>query len=293
VKVKYIISVLIFFMLFSPSAKAQDTIVLNSGKKILAKHVHIRKKIYYTHFEGHYRRDDSVEKSEVNYVVHKSGWVIPMIAPPWYAPVTITPAIGLSTMPFLFRSFLGDSGSNIKSYSPVYILNIDYSSNSQFSVGFGIAWQSVKINPYVSYTGNAPPIHSFNPLFPKVTMHSSPTIYYPPNILRTGLPSGGPDDAIVESLTRLNIGIRMLYHFRNDDEEDFYFGTRIGLSFWTDQSNPAGFNSLSSLTNLSVQAIVGIRKELTDVVGINFEGGIGAPYQIQAGIYFKVNTKKK
>jgi hypothetical protein len=291
--VKYIISVLIFFSFISSPVSAQDTIVLNSGKKILAKHIHIRKRIYYTHFEGHYRRDDSVEKSEVNYVVHKSGWIIPMIPPPWYSPVIITPGNGLSTMPFLFRSFLGDSGSNIKSYSPVYVLNVDYSSNSQFSIGIGFAWQSIKINPYVSYGGNILSTYSFNPLFPNVNIHSSPTIYFPSNILKSGIASGGPDDDIVESLTRLNIGIRLLYHFRNDEEEDFYVGTRVGVSFWTDQSNPAGFNSLSSLTYLSIQGIIGIRKELTNVVGINFEGGVGTPYQIEGGIYFKVNTMKK
>ncbi len=279
---KYIFTAFLLFVLTSSCIKAQDTIVLNDGKKILAQHIHIRQKIYYKNSTTHLK--DSIAKSQVNYVIHESGWKIPMIPPPWLPYFVITPGIGLSTMPYLFRSILGDSGSTIQASTPVYTLNVDYDQNSQFSIGIGFAWQSVKINPYTSYNGQLS-TYSFNPLFPSVNIHPSPTIFIPNSYF------GGSDNTILETITRFNIGVRLLYHIRNDDDEDFYLGTRLGVSFWTDKSIPMGYNSMTNLVAPSVQFVIGVRKRLNDFMGITLEGGIGTPYFANAGISFKVNTK--
>lgn len=257
---KHFFPVHIFLILFSLYVNAQDTIVLNDGKKILAKHIHIRKKIYYHDYPSHLK--DSMEKSGVNYVIHASGWKIPIIPLPWHSPIIISPGIGVSAMMVKFHDYIKDTGANIISFSPVYSINIDYSLYRKYSLGIGVAWQSMKINPYVY--NNLP--------------------YY----------TGGPDETAVENLTRLNAGARFLYHIRNDDEKDFYVGFRTGLSFWTDHSNPPGFNSEGGLgTKPSIQGIIGLRKDITDYLGIYLEGAVGSPYFANTGIYLKMNTTKK
>jgi len=277
---------LYFFSIFLfPSLKAQDTIVLNDGKKILVKYAHIRQKIYYKTYVSP-RKKDSLNKSDVNYVVHASGWKILMVPGPWYKPITITPGVGFSTMPYRFCSILGDSGSSIISYTPVLTLNIDYSPTSNFSLGIGIAWQSVKLHPYVSNNGSSSE-YSFNPLFPSVNIHPGPNYYF---ITPNGTPLFVGSNSITENITRFNIGVRGLYHIRNDGEEDFYIGGRMGISSWTDQTDPEGYNSLNSLTAISIQAIIGITKYINQNFGINLEGGIGTPYFVNVGLLYKLDT---
>jgi hypothetical protein len=104
--------------------------------------------------------------------------------------------------------------------------------------------------------------------------------------------AGAPDYSIVETLTRLNIGARLLYHIRNDDVKDFYIGVRAGFSIWTDQSNPQGSLTEGNVTVPSIQALIGMRKRITNCIGVFIEGGIGTPYFGDAGIYYNVNTKK-
>ena len=280
---KHSFTAFIFLILISSFVKAQDTIVLNNGKKILAKHIHIRQRIYYKDYPS--SQKDSVEKSGVNYVIHKSGWKIPMNPSPWRIPITICPGIGISTIQYKFKDVFTDTGANIISFSPVYSLNIEYAPTQNFSFGIGIAWQSLKINPYES-----------NSVIYYTTYSSGTYItgqsYYIPGNPKT-YTAGGPDEQITESLTRLNIGARLIYHIRNDDVKDFYIGGRMGLSFWSDQSTPTGYNKEEgSAALLSIQAFIGIRREIINNLGVYLEGGIGTPYFANAGIYYKVNTKK-
>jgi len=241
---------LFFLFLFIASLlQAQDTIVLNNGGKIIARHIHIRDKLYYRHFDS--RKKDSIKKSEVNYVIHSSGWKISMVPPPWYSPVFISPGIGLSAIEYKFKDFRTDTGAGIVSQTPVYNFSIDYSLSQDWSLGIGISWQMLKINPYVSYYDQL----IYNPFNSTVSYIYYPNYpygraviaaYYPPP------PAGGPNTAVIETLTRTNLGLRILYHIRNDDVIDFYIGVRSGVSLWTDQSNPAGFISEGDGAKISI-----------------------------------------
>jgi hypothetical protein len=278
---RYFLTAFIFSILFAASVFAQDTIVLNSGEKILAKHIHLSYRLHYKTYPGGMR--DSIDKAKVNYVIHHSGWKIPMVPPPWYCPITFSPGIGLSAIQYKFKYIVTDTGANIISYSPVYSLNADYSYDQKFSVGFGVAWQTLKINPYKSYTFTY--ISSYY-------LVGTPGGFYTIPASTRSITYGAPDEQIVETLTRLNVGLRLLYHIRNDDVKDFYLGTRIGLSFWTDQSSPAGYNTTEGNVMLpSIQAFIGLRREINNYMGFYIEGGLGSPYFADGGIYFKVNTK--
>lgn len=64
----------------------------------------------------------------------------------------------------------------------------------------------------------------------------------------------------------------------------------MGISLWTDQTDPEGYNSLNNLTAISIQAIIGITKHLNENFGINLEGGIGTPYFVNVGLSYRLNT---
>jgi len=281
---KQLFTSFLFFVLISPFAKAQDTIVLNSGQKVLAKHIHIRKKLYYKDYPS--RMPDSMEKAQVNYVIHQSGWKIPIINPPWLAPITISPGIGLSAIMAKFHAYIKDTGANIISFSPVYSLNIDYAPLQNFSIGIGVAWQSLSINPSITHT------YTYYSGYTYSYVQGNPNPVYKATGPYT-VTISNPNYAIVESLTRLNIGVRAIYHIRNDDIKDFYLGVRVGLSMWTDQSNPAGTLTEGNVTLPSIQALIGFRREIMNRLGAYLEAGLGSPYFANAGLYYKVNTVKK
>jgi hypothetical protein len=291
---KHLIITFMFFALGYSFAGAQDTIVLNNGQKILAIRIHFRQKLFYKHYGGFHGGWDSINKSEVKYVGYATGREKSMVSTPWYSSVIISPGIGLSAIQYNFKDIITDTGANIVSFSPVYSLNIDYAPTSKFSFGIGVAWQTLKINPYISYHDT---LHDTSVSRPNSNYYA----YYPNYPYGTALhssvasapPAGGPNAAVTERLTRFNVGLRLLYHFRNDNAADIYAGARIGLSFWTDQSNPEGFYSHGSYTATSIQAFMGLRKTINSYLGAYIEGGIGTPYFIDLGLYYKFNTVKK
>lgn len=275
------------FVLIASLIQAQDTLVLNNGSKIIARHIHIRDKVFYRHYDSGIK--DSIKKSEVNYVIHSSGWKIAMVPPPWLSPLIISPGIGLSAIQYLFKDYRTDTGAGIISQTPVYAFNLDYNISQTWCFGIGISWQMLKINPYVSFHDSL----IYGPSLSYVYYPNYPhggaryVAYYPTP------PAGGPNSDVIETLTRINLGARILYHIRNDDVVDFYLGGRLGISLWNDQSNPAGFSSEGEGTKISIQALIGMRREIDKYFGIYIEGGIGTPYFGLAGLYLKLNTKKQ
>jgi hypothetical protein len=89
------------------------------------------------------------------------------------------------------------------------------------------------------------------------------------------------------SLTRINAGVRVLYHFGNDNI-DAYTGIKPGVNIYQ-------FEAKSDIvvpewirtdgTTFTLQVIpIGLRAYLNDHIGIFFETGIGAPSFVSAGI---------
>lgn len=83
--------------------------------------------------------------------------------------------------------------------------------------------------------------------------------------------------------SRLNIAIRPLFHYANNDDLDLYSGFRIGLlnnRFSSDSTNEDlsidGFENLNRLA-FGVTAF-GLRYYFTDNIGAGFEINLGAPY---------------
>ncbi len=279
--------ILVFFILFIFSqAKAQDTIVLKTGEKILAKHIHIGTKLHFRDYTINRGKRDSIDKDKVDYVIHKSGWRIPMIPPSWYSPIIIIPGIGMSGITMQFHNYFKDEGANIITlFTPVYNLSVDYGVNQLFSVGVTSAWQYLKINPSVSHT------YTYYAAYALTQLPNGSLVYA--GIDPRSITITAPNFNAVETLTRLNIGCRLLYHIRNDDVKDFYIGAGAGFSFWSDKSSPTGYSSLNGSVLPSIHAIIGERKDVNNFFGFEIEGGIGTPYFANAGIYFKMNTRKK
>jgi len=90
--------------------------------------------------------------------------------------------------------------------------------------------------------------------------------------------------------SRLNIAVRPLFHFGNNDDMDLYSGLRIGTNRWStivksddpnfDETDITGVN----LGAFGVQVLFGMRYFFNENIGIQTEIGIGAPYVAEFGM---------
>ena len=94
---------------------------------------------------------------------------------------------------------------------------------------------------------------------------------------------------------RHNIGARALFHFGENENVDVYAGGRVGTSIWrfdaaysdSEGNSASEFNVPNGI--LSVQALFGVRAYFNEVVGANFEFGLGtSPYLIAGGLTFRI-----
>lgn len=95
--------------------------------------------------------------------------------------------------------------------------------------------------------------------------------------------------------SRNNIGLRGLFHFGNNNRVDLYTGARVGYSLWrfkADASNTNGesasdFSAPAGI--FTAQALFGARAYFNEIIGANFEFGIGtAPYFLSGGLSFRI-----
>lgn len=169
---------------------------------------------------------------------------------------------GLSKIDWLLEGLFGP-GPNIISETPAINSAFDYYVTNRTSLGVGITFQEIKDNPYVG---------------------------------------GNPVNWVTEYVTRTNIAARWLTHFIKNPETDYYIGLRIGLSFWTDndESPNYGYYSLgyAALSNSniimrgSVQILIGLRSNPSNLLSIHLEGGIGTPYFLEGGISIRLIKSK-
>ncbi|MGP8215326.1 MAG: hypothetical protein ACLQQ4_07170 [Bacteroidia bacterium] len=118
----------------------------------------------------------------------------------------------------------------------------------------------------------------------------------------------------LETISRLNIGVRYLYntHFNKDNDTnkrlELFAGGRIGLSCWRDIL-PAGtdlkyhYLIYSSLSLVSFQVLFVLRyypfyfskikSDFLKNIGLDIEGGLGTPYYLEGGLVYKFARKKQ
>lgn len=96
------------------------------------------------------------------------------------------------------------------------------------------------------------------------------------------------------TLTRTQIGARILFHFYNEKRLDCFSGVRIGPTIWqVGVSYPDPSISQDDLFKIKggfigVQVLYfGLRGYFTENFGMNFELAVGSPYFASAGLNFR------
>jgi len=151
-----------------------------------------------------------------------------------------------------------DSDDNYSSYSiPAFQVNADYGIAKFFSAGVGVSYQMMGID-YTNYGVNS--------------------------------------DNFSTDITRLNIGVRALFHYANSGRLDMYSGVRLGTTIWgvSVEGDIEGYDFNDYIlfdngTNFATQFILfGFRGYFTENLGANFEIGIGAPHFLSAGLTYRL-----
>jgi hypothetical protein len=173
--------------------------------------------------------------------------------------VVVDAGLGYSLIFAVPGILISDGSYSSHSATPAINATADYALLDRFSLGLGITYQSVTLN-YADYYNNV-----------------------------TGAP-----ETYSTSISRLNIGIRPLYHFASRKRIDLYIGARFGLSIWNNANANDPYNSGSSTysgTLPSFQALFGVRKYFSHHVGAHVEFALGTPYFMEAGISVKFGGK--
>lgn len=97
-----------------------------------------------------------------------------------------------------------------------------------------------------------------------------------------------------DKINRMNVAVRMLFHYANANKVDLYSGVRLGLTNWsfstdnTDNTYDVGdYWGLNN--NFAPQLILfGVRGYFTDHFGINSELCVGAPHYFSIGLNYRM-----
>lgn len=170
--------------------------------------------------------------------------------------------VGYSLAGALINSLVGPTASTAGfDYSsiPVIAGSYDYAITEKFSLGAAVSYQSftLKYNDFQTIIGYD----------------------------NTGYPIYGTT-SFKETITRVNYALRPLIHFGKNEDLDMYTGIRLGLTKWGYKSDNATVSGVAGDlgTNFAPQALFGTRYFFSEMIGVNFEFGIGAPYFIMAGV---------
>ena len=178
--------------------------------------------------------------------------------------VTVGAGSSLASLLFAFLKTVNNQSAGYAytlTSTPVIIGAYDYAVADKFSIGAAFSYQTFAVG-YTQYTYT----------------NSQ-------NIAITG--------DFTDRLTRINVGLRPLVHFGDDEHLDNYFGARISYTNWSySTTNPDPYydftgNYSSTVKPIKVQVLYGIRYFFTDLIGINGEIAIGPSYYIMGGLNFK------
>lgn len=175
-------------------------------------------------------------------------------------------SVGFSLTGVLFTDIIPDSISiNPVTYSsdPAIQLSYDYFINQKFSVGFGLSYQKFAL------------------------ASQNNTVVFLDNALN---PMGGDFSS---SISRANFGIKLLYHYKNNDKLDIYSGARLGVTRWTTKVTLEGDTSPWNTFKNTIPAPqfipIGLRYYfVNNKLGVGFETGIGAPHFLNLSINYRM-----
>ncbi|MEM9887800.1 MAG: hypothetical protein AAF849_18035 [Bacteroidota bacterium] len=158
------------------------------------------------------------------------------------------------------------SGQFVGRSAPAIQVNYDYGIVKWFSVGGGLSYQNMGFEiQNLSYLDED-------------------------EALQKGV------DLVDVGINRINIGIRPLFHYGNNDKLDLYSGFRIGLTSWITDVTASDTNIQNDIdstpfagVNLAFQVIpFALRGYFSENFGINFETGIGAPHYFSLGLNYRL-----
>lgn len=185
----------------------------------------------------------------------------------------VTAGVGVSLVGLLFNAVKNtvnsQPGAGITlSSTPVIIGAYDYGVTDKFSMGFAVSYQSFGTT-YTNYT------------------------YTNSQNVQVTIPS------YKDNVTRMNFGVRPLFHLGNNPNLDTYLGARISYTSWsTSTTNPDPYYNTGSTYDfigaspIKFQTVLGLRYFFGDLVGINMELAIGPSYYLAGGINFRFGATK-
>jgi len=149
-------------------------------------------------------------------------------------------------------SLQGAADDNVKTSSaPTLNFMYDYGLIDNFSMGIAVGYNSISIEEkYTSY----------------------PT---------------GIDYTKKGTYTRLNIGLRPMFHWGTKEELDWHSGIRLGYSMWDysfSSNDPFAEPEYDNQDLYSFQILFGARAYFSEKVGMTFDIGVGTPYFVGIGM---------
>jgi hypothetical protein len=165
-----------------------------------------------------------------------------------------------------FNTYL-DNNAQPSLELPELSASVDYFVIPGYSIGLGVAYQSIKGggNYNINNYPNPPLIGSFT-----------------------------------ETISRVNVSLRSVVYFNKDARPQFYGGVCIGYEYFTYQYDPFNPNVNNQypyayrqqpLTAPTIQAFVGARAMITQGFGTYFEVGTGIPFYAEMGFSFSFGGK--
>jgi len=148
--------------------------------------------------------------------------------------------------------------------TPMFHGIVDYGIGNKFTVGAGAGYQKATITGWEHADYNA----------------ASGTYYW---------------SSYTDTWTRLNLGVRGLFHFVRKEKVSLYTGMRLGYNIYshkTTYGDPFYFSKLNVKPwALSVQALFGFGFYFTKMIGMNSEVGlgVGGPYYFHIGLSCKLS----
>jgi hypothetical protein len=162
----------------------------------------------------------------------------------------------------VFNIIVGSAGvdDSVTTFStPTLYATYDYALSRRFSLGLSLAHNRFSISrPYYSF------------------INSNGQLVY---------------DPLTYQGDRINLTFRPLFHWGSNEYIDWYTGFRIGMSIWNEKivtRDPFYKNEISQTNGFSLQALIGARIKLTELLSFSFDFGLGEPYLGSMGIGVKL-----
>lgn len=95
--------------------------------------------------------------------------------------------------------------------------------------------------------------------------------------------------------SRINFGIRPLFHFGSNENLDTYVGARLSFTQWSyisDSQNDKSESDIFGANPIKFQALFGMRYFANDFIGFNMEFAVGPTYFAMFGLNLRFGGMK-